>query len=412
MSESPALSCPICQSQQVQHCAHLRQVPIYCNILYHNQSDALAAPLGDIDLCFCQRCGHLYNSSFAPGLIDYSGGYENSLHYSDRFDQFARSLATQLLARHNLRRKTVIEIACGSGDFLRLLCTQGNNRGIGFDPSQASGHSGDSPDGEPIFIRDYYSRQYRHYEADLICCRHALEHMPKPADFLQELRDTIGDTAGDAATGLYFEVPNALFTLHDLGIWDLIYEHCGYFTEHSLRTVFERSGFLVEQVDTGFGGQFLGMHASPRNTSAAPGNAIRSTRKTPPTAALTALVNTFESHYTSKVAGWSETLRELQREGKKIALWGAGSKGVSFSNTLKIGREIGCLIDLNPRKQGRYIPGTGHQVRAPESLVEYRPDAVIVMNPLYTQEIRQRLEAMDLRPRIIEDISSPQRNSS
>jgi hypothetical protein len=40
----------------------------------------------------------------------------------------------------------------------------------------------------------------------------------------------------------YLEVPNGLFTLRDLGIWDLIYEHCQYFTAASFVAVVEAFG--------------------------------------------------------------------------------------------------------------------------------------------------------------------------
>jgi hypothetical protein len=84
-------------------------------------------------------------------------------------------------------------------------------------------------------------------------------------------------------------------------------------------------------------------------------------------------------------------------------LWGAGSKGVSFVNILAASKGIGFLIDLNPYKDGRFVPGTGHRVRAPAFLADYRPDAVVVMNPLYADEIGRDLQAMGLSPEILVD---------
>ena len=84
-------------------------------------------------------------------------------------------------------------------------------------------------------------------------------------------------------------------------------------------------------------------------------------------------------------------------------LWGAGSKGVSFVNVLAASEEIDFLIDLNPYKDGRFVPGTGHQVRAPAFLAEFKPDAVVVMNPLYADEIARDLRGMALSPKILVD---------
>ena len=400
-TDQPAC-CPVCDATDITDCIRIPQVPIYCNVLYERQEEALRAPAGDIDLCFCGNCGHLFNNAFDPSRIDYSVEYENSLHYSGRFREYAQSLARGLIERHDLHHKTVIEIACGKGDFLELLCNLGNNRGIGFDPSHVPGRQAGAADTELTFIRDYYCEAYRDYRADLVCCRHALEHISRPSDLLRTLRGAIGDHP----TAIFFEVPNVLFTLRDLAIWDLIYEHCGYFSEHSLRQVFSRNGFSVTQIGAEFGGQFLGIHAS-----AGRGGAVIPQEPTGPPAELTELVRRFSSHYQSKVQNWNDTLRQLHRKGLKSVLWGAGSKGVSFTNTLNIGEEIDCFIDLNPHKQGRYVPGTGHPVHSPDFLTKYQPDVVIVMNPLYTDEIKQHLDKMGLHPRIIEDLSPPMRTA-
>ena len=82
-------------------------------MLYSTRETALAAPKGDIGLTFCQDCGHLFNGTFDADKIDYNLEYENSLHYSARFQEYAEALAKDLVERHDLHEKTIIEIACG-----------------------------------------------------------------------------------------------------------------------------------------------------------------------------------------------------------------------------------------------------------------------------------------------------------
>jgi hypothetical protein len=60
------------------------------------------------------------------------------------------------------------------------------------------------------------------------------------------------------------------------------------------------------------------------------------------------------------------------------------------------GDAIGCVVDLNVRKQGRYIPGTGQRIAAPKQLSDYEPDIVLVMNPIYENEIRQWIAAIGM----------------
>jgi hypothetical protein len=58
-------------------------------------------------------------------------------------------------------------------------------------------------------------------------------------------------------------------------------------------------------------------------------------------------------------------------------------------------------VDINPHKHGHFMPGSGHEVRSPESMPEIRPDVVIVMNEIYEDEIRRQLLGLGLEPEIL-----------
>ena len=78
-------------------------------------------------------------------------------------------------------------------------------------------------------------------------------------------------------------------------------------------------------------------------------------------------------------------------------IWGAGSKGVSLVNTLADSGAIAALVDINPIKQGRFVPVTGHPVLAPEMLTELKPNRVIVLNPQYRDEIAAQLQRLGIQ---------------
>lgn len=409
--------CPVCLTSSTAEVLRFSPVPIYCNVLHASRNAALNAPRGDFALRFCPTCGHLFNAAFDPSLVEYQGDYENSLHFSPRFQAYATELATSLVARHDLHGKQVTEIACGQGDFLHLLCTLGANRGLGFDPGHVPGRSDLGGGAEISFVQDYW-REQPGWEADLVVCRHALEHLPQPGTLLAGLRRAIGERS----TALYFEVPDARFTLDGLGIWDLIYEHCGYFTPYSLAAVFRRAGFALDSIESAFGGQFLGVHARPTASPSGVvpsgleggGTAHAAVYQIPlPLAAagppgelepdLSLRVERFAAAYRAKVVSWRLRLVELRRQGRRTALWGAGSKGVSFINTLDVGEAVAALVDLNPHKQGRFMPGTGHQVLAPAALADHPPDVVIVLNPQYRDEIAADLAALNIQAELLVD---------
>ena len=91
----------------------------------------------------------------------------------------------------------------------------------------------------------------------------------------------------------------------------------------------------------------------------------------------------------------------MAQAGQRVVVWGGGAKGVTFLNTLKTQDQIEYVVDINPRKQGRYVPGTGQQIVPPEFLRDYQPDVVIVMNPIYKSEIEQIIKGLGLTAKFL-----------
>ena len=85
-------------------------------------------------------------------------------------------------------------------------------------------------------MEDFYTEKYLDQRADLIVCRHVLEHIPDPDAFIAQVRQAVGDKR----SVVFFEVPNALWTLQRGGIWDVIYEHCSYSVSYTHLDVYKR----------------------------------------------------------------------------------------------------------------------------------------------------------------------------
>lgn len=378
-------ACVVCGSRSQVPVVDIHAVPVYCNVLWPTREEALAAATGDICLTFCPGCGHFFNAAFDPGRVDYTANYDNSLHFSPRFSEYAGDLAERLVTTYGLQGKDIIEIGCGKGDFLALLCERGNNRGVGFDRSYEPDRGGEESRADITFVRDFYGERYAAYPADFVCCQHVLEHIEQPVEFLRDLRQCLGDRTG---TVVYFEVPDAMFTIRSMGIWDLIYEHCSYFSRRSLARAFELAGFEVLALGESFGGQYLYIEARPGRVSASPAFEDGLDME-----AVGRDVAAFDANYREMVARWRDRLGAWDADS---VIWGAGSKGVTFLNVLREAGGIEYAVDLNPHKHGKYLPGTGQAVISPESLPGHAPGQVIVMNPLYRDEIQDMLRGLSV----------------
>jgi hypothetical protein len=88
-------------------------------------------------------------------------------------------------------------------------------------------------------------------------------------------------------------------------------------------------------------------------------------------------------------------VRAIAQSGGRVVLWGSGSKAVAFLSAIgDARRHIQYLVDINPHRWGKFVPGTVKQIVGPEFLTQYRPDLVIAMNPVYRQEIMADLRRL------------------
>ena len=114
--------CPSCDTPEMSIFYSRDGVPVHSVLLMPNKEVAINFPRGDIKLAFCEDCGFISNVAFDPRQHSYSSRYEETQGFSLTFNAFHRRLASRLIDRYDLHNKVVIEIGCGKGEFLALLC--------------------------------------------------------------------------------------------------------------------------------------------------------------------------------------------------------------------------------------------------------------------------------------------------
>ena len=246
--------CQSCGAGDLEIFYRVENIPIHSCLMVKSREEALAFPKRDLHLAFCGSCGFIQNILFDPSVIAYSAAYEESQSFSGEFRKFALGVCRDLIEKYDLRHKRILEIGCGKGDFLRLLCELGDNTGIGIDPACSAERAGAERAARIRFICNSYSEKYRSLDADYICCRHTLEHIPDVGRFIAGLARNLD---GKDGTAVFFEVPDVERILDEGAFWDIYYEHCSYFSRGSLSRLFERSGFDVVDCYKGFNDQYL-----------------------------------------------------------------------------------------------------------------------------------------------------------
>jgi hypothetical protein len=387
-------NCPNCGAGELEEIYEVLGVPTHSCLLMETKAEALNFPTGDLRMGWCSRCGLATNTIFDIEMNAYSTKYEEVQTFSPTFNSFQSELVERLVGEHGIRGKTVVEIGCGKGEFLLELCDRGENEGIGIDPSFVPGRGDWNSENRCRFINELYSvERHGSIAADAIVCRHTLEHIQPTREFIQTIRDAIGTRLD---TLVFLEIPDQERVYDERAFWDIYYEHCSYFTQGALERVFLACGFEILDSRKGFGDQYLLIEARPLEPGQAPSFQVQENLD-----AMRAKVRDFADAVPRVIADWRDRFSDWHGDGKRVVIWGAGSKGVAFLTTLGVAEALGCAVDINPHKHGHYMPGTGHEVVSPESMQSYRPDVVIVMNEIYTEEIRRQLAGLGLEPEIV-----------
>jgi len=333
----------------------VKQLPVLQNRLYRTEKEAKACPLGDVSLVQDLRTGLVFNEAFRADLMRYDETYQNEQAVSPVFLKHLESVS-RIIAR-SMENMPLVEIGCGKGFFLEMLLAKGFDV-VGCDPA----YEGDNP----RVIKQYFLPGFGLEFGGLIL-RHVLEHVQNPIGFLNVLSDANGGRGR-----VYIEVPCFDWICEHRAWFDIYYEHVNYFRLSDLLrlfgTVYESGSF--------FGGQYLYLIADLAS--------LRKPRMKPEDRVC------FPKDFTT-------TLFRKIRERSAAVVWGASSKGVIFSLLMqRHGRPIDMVVDINPAKQGKYLPGTGLLVRSPKEALPLLPSeaAIYVMNSNYLQEIRGMTEGI------------------
>jgi SAM-dependent methyltransferase len=329
----------------------------------------------------CDECLLVQVEAFeTPEAIFSDYAYLSS--YSSSWLEHSRALAEGLVDRFGLGPEhLVVELASNDGYLLRYLAER-DVRVLGVEPA-ANVAAVAQERGIPTrveFFGEQAARALRSQAAaDVVIGLNVLAHVPDLNDFVAGIAVLL------AADGVaLLEFPHLLCLIEEVQFDTIYHEHFSYFSFLTARRALERHGlevFDVEELPTHGGSlRLLVQHgATGRHGHSA---SVEDLSRREQAAGL----DSVEGHegFAGRVEREKRSilsfLLDLRAQGLRIAGYGAPAKGNTMLNYCGVGRElIDYTVDLNPHKQGRYLPGSEIPIRTPDALGETRPDVVLIL---------------------------------
>jgi SAM-dependent methyltransferase len=232
-------------------------------------------------------------------------------------------------------------------------------------------------------------------QADLIVGNNVLAHVPRLNDFVAGIALLLKPTG--TAT---IEFPHLLELIEHVEFDTIYHEHYSYFSLYAIEQVFSRHGlrlYDVERLST-HGGS-LRIFASHSNRPDLEDSALLRALRAQESEAGLADLSTY-LRFAERVETCRRSLLDFiagaRREGKAIAAYGAAAKGNTLLNFCGVTpADISLVADRNPHKQSKFLPGSHIPVVSPETLLQSKPDYVLILPWNLQEEIRQQLREIN-----------------
>jgi 2-polyprenyl-3-methyl-5-hydroxy-6-metoxy-1,4-benzoquinol methylase len=345
--------CNLCGSQALTELIDFGSHPVSKHYLAHPSDER---PVWPVKLFFCESCGLTQLVDSCPPEILYANyvtlsAWKFQPHVSHQIDMIKALPGMSTAA-------SIIEIGCNDGEFLHQLTVNGFANTLGIEPAQdafdlavAKGINTVQEFLTPALAESIVAKSG---QFDLFLSRQNLEH-------ISDLRGVAKSIETLVKPGGYvlIEVPNYSCNLRcmDYSLWE---EHVNYFTIDTLRHFLACAGVeIIHDEIFVFSGE--GIFVLGRKTGKVPMLLDYLPELRLQNMAYAAYWPTFKHDVNDYLAG-------LKREGKKIAVYGAGARVFCLLNFADMTGNIDLVVDDQMEKQNTYMPGGRLPVVASDAL--------------------------------------------
>ena len=387
-----ATPCRFCSEPLTEVFADLGMSPLANAYLSAEQLGQME-PFYPLRALTCERCFLVQLEEYeSPDAIFSDYAYFSS--YSSTWLEHSQRYAEQMVAQLDLGAQShVVELASNDGYLLQYFVERGIPV-LGVEPA-ANVAKVAVKNGIRTMVKFFGRATARELaamlRADLLIGNNVLAHVPDLNDFVAGMKILL---APDGT--ITMEFPHLMHLVEDNEFDTIYHEHFSYFSFLTASRVFEEHGlalFDVEELPTHGGSlRIYGRHAEDSSrpvTERAQELAARERE------AGYERIETYRAYAEKvKTAKWEllELLISERRAGRTIVAYGAPAKGNTLLNYCGIATDlIDYTADLNPHKQGHFLPGTHIPIRAPDAIRETRPDIVLILPWNLKDEIVEQL---------------------
>ena len=345
----------------------------------------------------CEACWLVQTEDFARHDELFSADYAYFSSTSSTWLQHARNYVDQIVPRLGLTADSrVVEIAANDGYLLQFVAQRGIPC-LGVEPTHSTAEAARAlglPVEEVFFGAESARRLLAQYgPADLMVANNVLAHVPDINDFVQGFQILL--TPEGTWT---IEFPHLLNLLRYSQFDTIYHEHFSYLSLLAVEHVLGGAGLRAYDVETlpthGGSLRVYVCHAHARHAETEALVALRAEE-------LSAGLNTaaayedFQRRVRQIRVDFVQFLLDCQREGRKVAAYGAAAKGNTLLNYAGIDKEwLPLVADAAPSKQGKFLPGSHIPIVSPEALLAWRPDTVIILPWNIQHEVMTQLAAV------------------
>ena len=345
----------------------------------------------------CEQCWLVQTEDFAGFDDMFSAEYAYFSSFSSSWMQHATAYSEAMTKRFGLNTNScVVEVASNDGYLLRNFKAAGIPC-YGIEPTASTAKAARDIGIESIeeFFGQTLAQKLltQGRQADLTAANNVLAHVPDINDFVAGFAILLKPQGVST-----FEFPH-LMNLVKFAQFDTIYhEHFSYLSLTAVKTIFKANGltvFDVEELPTHGGSLRVYAQRSDTGQHAISPRVADMLKREDDVGMRTA------AYYGKTQADAVRIKRDLwrfllqaQEEGKTVAAYGAAAKGNTLLNYAGVRDDlVKFVIDLNPAKQNKFMPGSRIPMVGPDVLNTVKPDYMLILPWNLEKEIKAQLAA-------------------